>query len=77
MRFSDSIASAAQMMFRIAALKPKNGVTSAWALLQAGAIKGYLPPRFCLKTGRWRASESPVEGAADIAGTARRAGPTY
>ena len=48
------------MIFRIAALKPKNGVTSAQALRRAGAIKGYLPPHFALKAGNWRASESPV-----------------
>jgi hypothetical protein len=37
------------MVFRTAALKAQNGVTSAQVRRQAGAIEGYFPARFSSK----------------------------
>ncbi|MFY9239762.1 MAG: hypothetical protein WAO78_13020 [Roseovarius sp.] len=48
------------MIFRIAALKAKSGVTSAQALHQAGAMDGYLPPYFSSKLSNWRAASAAV-----------------
>jgi len=50
------------MIFRMAALKAKNGMSSAQALRQAGAIEGYFAAHFSSKASSWRAA-SPAVGA--------------
>jgi hypothetical protein len=53
------------MIFRMAALKAKNGITSVQALRQAGAIEGYFPAHFSSKASSWRAASSAA-GASQI-----------
>lgn len=54
--FSASTALVMWMIFRIASLKAKNGVTSAQARRRAGAMEGYFPAHFPSTASNWRAS---------------------
>jgi len=48
------------MIFRIAALKAKNGITSAQARRQAGAMEGYFPAHFSSNMSSCRTASSAV-----------------